>query len=173
MAVSDLALVDGWLREPHVARWWTRDTTAEAELTKYRARIERPSRTTMVMAVSEDECIGWCQWYRWDDYPAEAEAMDAMPAEVGLDYAIGKASAVGQGLGTSLIAALVRDLRMHLGDVGLLVGPDARNAASRRILEKNAFRLVTVRTVVTEPSKDPIAIYRLPPESAASTQSGT
>jgi len=173
MEMSDLALVESWLREPHVARWWTRDTTAEAELTKYQARIERPSRTTMVMAVAEEECIGWCQWYRWDDYPTEAEAMDALPAEVGLDYAIGKASAVSRGLGTSLIAALVGDVRMRLGDVGFLVGPDARNAASRRVLEKNEFRLVTVRTVVTEPSEDPIAIYRLMPEHNVSTESST
>lgn len=171
MESSDLALVEKWLREPHVARWWTRDTTAEAELTKYQARIEQPSRTTMVMAVSQRECIGWCQWYRWDDYPNEAEAMDALPAEVGLDYAIGKVSAVSRGLGTSLVAALVDDVRMRLGDVGFLVGPDARNAASRRVLEKNEFRLVGVRTVATEPSEDPIAIYRLTSERSDSTRS--
>jgi hypothetical protein len=31
MSEADLPLVAGWLRLPQVARWWTRDTTAEAE----------------------------------------------------------------------------------------------------------------------------------------------
>lgn len=118
----------------------------------------------MLMASSEDECIGWCQWYRWEHYPAEA--LDALPAEVGLDYAIGKPSAVGRGLGTGLIASLVREVRLRSGDVGFLVGPDATNVASRRVLEKNEFRLVTVRAVATEPSEDPIALYRLRPAAA-------
>ena len=169
MGISDLSLVESWLREPHVARWWTRDITAENELAKYRARIDRPSRTTMLMAVSGDGPLGWCQWYRWDDYPAEAAAMQALPREVGLDYAIGEPSAVSRGLGTALIGALLREVRTRLGDVGFLVGPNADNAASRRILEKNDFHLVAVRAVVTEPSDDPIAIYRLLPERSTST----
>jgi hypothetical protein len=45
---------------------------------------------------------------------------------------------------------------------GLLVGPDAANVASRRVLEKNGFALVAVRPVATEPGDRPISIYRLP-----------
>ena len=33
MTEADLPAVEAWLRLPHVARWWTRDTTAEAILT--------------------------------------------------------------------------------------------------------------------------------------------
>jgi RimJ/RimL family protein N-acetyltransferase len=42
--------------------------------------------------------------------------------------------------------------------------PDAGNVASRRVLEKNGFRLVDVRPVASEPTDDPMAIYRLPPD---------
>ncbi|HXP18237.1 MAG TPA: hypothetical protein VN840_01200 [Streptosporangiaceae bacterium] len=45
---------------------------------------------------------------------------------------------------------------------GILVGPEASNTASRRVLEKNGFELVAVRTVATEPTDAPMAIYRLP-----------
>jgi len=163
MTRADLVLVDAWLRQPHVARWWLRPTTAEQELLKYRRRIEEPSRTTMLTVTVHGRAVGWCQWYRWEDYPAEAQAMDARPGEAGVDYAIGEPSAIGRGLGTALISALVREVRRCLGDVGLLVGPDAANEASQRILAKNGFQQVAVRPVVTEPSHDPVAIYRLSP----------
>jgi RimJ/RimL family protein N-acetyltransferase len=48
----------------------------------------------------------------------------------------------------------------------MLVGPDAANTASRRVLEKNGFELLEIRPVATEPSDAPIAIYRLPAEPA-------
>ena len=39
MALGDLGRVEGWLREPHVARWW-HDVPAEEEAAKLRARLE-------------------------------------------------------------------------------------------------------------------------------------
>ena len=43
MTEADLPLVEAWLGLPHVARWWTPDTTAAEEIAKYRRRIERGS----------------------------------------------------------------------------------------------------------------------------------
>jgi RimJ/RimL family protein N-acetyltransferase len=40
--------------------------------------------------------------------------------------------------------------------------PDAENHASRHVLEKNGFSLVAVKTMDSEPSDEPMAIYRLP-----------
>ena len=31
----------------------------------------------MLMVSQDGQSIGWCQWYRWADYPAEAAAMGA------------------------------------------------------------------------------------------------
>jgi len=164
MAKEDLGAVEAWLGLPHVARWWTPDTTAAAVITQYRQRIGGDGDTaTVMLTVTEDGVpIGWCQWYRWADYPAEAAAMDARCGEAGIDYAIGDPSRVGRGAGTELIAALVAAVRCTCPGAGLLVGPNAANVASRRVLEKNGFALVAVRPVATEPSDRPIAIYRLP-----------
>ena len=164
MAEEDFPRIDGWLRQPHVARWWTPDTTAEAELAKYRLRIGPDALTdTIMLTVQQDgRPIGWCQWYRWADYPDEETAMGALDGEAGMDYAIGEPAWVGRGTGTELIAVLVTEIRRQHPGAGVLVGPDATNIASRRVLEKNGFELVEIRTVATEPSDAPIAIYRLP-----------
>lgn len=167
MTEHDLPLVGDWLRQPHVARWWIPDTTAEAEVANYREHIvlgQDPA--THLLTVSVDATpVGWCQWYRWADYPPEAEAMEAFDGEAGIDYAIGDPAHTGHGTGTALVAALVAEVRRHHPGAGILVDPDARNVASRRVLEKNGFRLVAVRPVAGEATSDPMAIYRLPGNS--------
>ena len=165
MTEADLPAVRAWLLLPHVARWWTPDTTAEAEVAKYRERVRKDTKsaTHMLMITLDGTPVGWCQWYRWADYSAEAEAIGARDGEIGIDYAIGDPAQVGRGVGTMLIAALTTEVRRHHPGSGILTGPDAANAASRRVLEKNGFRLVAVRPVATEASDAPIAICRLSP----------
>ena len=163
MAEDDLPSIGAWLRLPHVARWWTPDTTAEEELSKYRLRIgpDGLTDTIMLTVLQDGRSIGWCQWYRWADYPDEEAAMAARAGEAGIDYAIGDPAWIGRGTGTELIAVLVAEIRSRHPGAGVLVGPDADNIASRRVLEKNGFELVEIRRVATEPSDAPIAIYRL------------
>jgi aminoglycoside 6'-N-acetyltransferase len=163
MGEEDLPRIAGWLRLPHVARWWTPDTTAEAEIARYRQRIGPGclGDTIMLTVLRDRRPIGWCQWYRWADYPDEEAAMGARDGEAGIDYAIGDPASIGRGTGTELIAVLVAEIQHRLPGAGVLAGPDAANIASRRVLEKNGFELVAVRRVATEPSDAPIAIYRL------------
>lgn len=161
MTEADLPVVEAWLRLDHIARWWTPESTPEEEVAQYARCISGADPTIVLMVEAEGRSIGWSQWYRWADYAAEAEAMDALPGEVGFDYAIGDPRAVGRGLGTEMIAALVRWIRAAQPQAGLLVAPEAGNAPSRRVLEKNGFQLVSVRPVSTEPHQRPMAIYRL------------
>src|SRR5579885_1418751 len=123
MTESDLALVADRLRQPHVARWWPPDTTAQGETEKYRARIVGEHPVTMLTVIDEGKPIGWCQWYRWADYPADAEASGAEPSKIGIDYAIGHPAAVGRGVGTELIGRLVEAIRETVGPTGFLVAP--------------------------------------------------
>jgi aminoglycoside 6'-N-acetyltransferase len=164
MTEGDLPAIAAWLALPHVARWWTAGTTAEAELAEYRHRVSDGAdpATIMLMVLRDDVPVGWCEWYRWADYPAEAAEMGALDGEAGIDYAIGDPECVGRGLGTELIAALVAEVRRQQPGAGIMADPDAANTASRRVLEKNGFELVAVRPVATEPGDTPMAIYRLP-----------
>jgi aminoglycoside 6'-N-acetyltransferase len=164
MTEADLPLVAGWLREPDVARWWLQDETEQAQLQEYADRLagRGDAATTLLIVVQRGHGpVGWCQWYRWDDYPDEARELQANPGEVGLDYALGESGATGRGLGTAMIAALVQEVRSHHPGCGVLVEPEAANAASRRVLERNGFELVDVRPLAFEPNDRPMAIYRL------------
>src|SRR6516164_11188436 len=162
MNEADLPAVETWLHLPHVARWWTPDTTADREVAKYRQRITGTSARTIMLTVTwAGDPIGWCQWYRWADFPAEVTAIDARNGEIGIDYAIGDPDWIGRGAGTMLIAALLAEARGHHPGAGILTAPNAANIASRRVLEKNGFELVAVRPVATEPTGAPMAIYRL------------
>jgi len=164
MTEEDLPAVHAWLGLPHVARWWSPYAAPEQDVAKYRARIHGTGGpTTMLTVTWSGDPIGWSQWYRWADYPAEAIAIAARTGEVGIDYAIGDPAWIGRGAGTMLIAELVDEVRRHHPGAGIVTTPEAANTPSRRVLEKNGFDLVAVRPVATEPTATPMAIYRLLP----------
>jgi len=165
MTEDDLPTVETWLSLPHVARWWPPDTMPRQETVKYRHRIQgtSPRPATMLTITWAGAAIGWCQWYRWADYPAEAAAIGAHDGELGIDYAIGDPAWTGRGIGTLLVAALVAEARRHHPGAGVVTAPEAANTASRRVLEKNDFHLLAVHPVITERTDAPMAIYRLAP----------
>jgi aminoglycoside 6'-N-acetyltransferase len=162
MHEADLHLVDGWLRRPHVARWYLDGSTHEQELEDCRKSIAGEQPTHLYVVENEGRPIGWCQWYRCDDYPDHAVAVGAAVGDVGIDYAIGEPTDVGIGRGTELVEALVSLVRAVDPSAGVIVDPDAANLASRRVLEKNGFELLAERPVPSEAVDTPMAIYRLP-----------
>jgi RimJ/RimL family protein N-acetyltransferase len=161
MTEADLRLVEIWLERPHVARWYLQGTTLEQELEECRESLEGRQPTHLYVAEFDGAPIGWCQWYRCDDYPDHAAAVGAEVGDVGIDYAIGEPEQIGIGRGTELIAALVALVRAVDPSAGFVTDPDATNLASRRVLEKNGFELLGERPVPTEAVTAPMAVYRL------------
>jgi aminoglycoside 6'-N-acetyltransferase len=162
MHEGDLPLVESWLREPHVARWYVAGSTAEREIDDLRQSVTGAHPVHALVVLEDDAPIGWCQWYHCEVDPEWASEMGAAPDDVGIDYAIGEPASVGRGLGTALVAALVRRVRAEEPGAAFTSDPDAENVASRRVLEKNGFQLVGVRSLASEPTDGPMAIYRLP-----------
>jgi aminoglycoside 6'-N-acetyltransferase len=164
MGEADLSLVVRWLAEPHVTRWWYQSPTLDEARAKYLPRLAGEEPTHMLIALEDDAAIGLAQWYRWDDYADDRDNYRIGPDELGVDYAIGEASACGRGLGTQLIAAVLDELRAHHpGGTPVSVTPEADNRPSRLVLERNGFDLVAVFQSAHLPGRapeGPTAVYR-------------
>lgn len=163
MQFGDLALVERWLGEAHVARWYLVGSSLEAELADIRASVNGDQETHMLVVLDEGDPVGWCQWYACDVDPAWATDIGAEPDDCGIDYAIGDRARVGRGVGTELVAALIALVRAARPGCGIVADPEATNTASRRVLEKNGFELIAVKAMASEPTDDPMAVYRLRP----------
>jgi aminoglycoside 6'-N-acetyltransferase len=165
LQLDDLALVARWLSEPHVARWYLAGSSLEREIDDVRRSVTGEQPVHVLLVLEDGAAVGWCQWYLCDVDPDWAADIGAGPGDVGVDYAIGELACVGRGVGTELVAALVRRVKGEHPGVAFLSDPDADNVASRRVLEKNGFALVGVRSLASEPTDDPMAIYRLPADA--------
>ena len=161
MRGEDIPLVERWLSAPHVARWYLAGSTLEREIGDVHDSVEGRQPVHMLVAVEGEAPIGWCQWYLCEIDPAWAADVGAGPGDVAIDFAIGEPTLIGRGVGTQLVGDLVRRVRAQLPGCAVLADPDERNTASRRVLEKNGFELVAVRSLPSEPTDDPVAIYRL------------
>lgn len=168
MRSHDLELVRRWLVEPHVARWYLTGSTVEDEIDGLRRCIAAVDPTHALLVLERNRPIGWCQWYLCSDYPDHAAAVGAEPGDAGIDYAIGDRARTGQGVGTALIAALVAHVRRRHPEAGMIADPEAANLASRRVLEKNGFRLLREGPVESEPTDAVMAVYRLDPAITSS-----
>jgi aminoglycoside 6'-N-acetyltransferase len=164
MVLEDLNLVHRWLAEPGVARWFLAASSIDDELADLQRAVEGEEPTEVLLASRDERPVGWCQWYLCSDYPDHAAGVGAHPDDVGIDYAIGEAGERGRGVGTALVAALVDHIRgLHPG-AGIIADPEASNAASRAVLERNGFVLLDERPVPSEATRDLMALYRLPPD---------
>ena len=161
MRSEDLAMVEHWLAAPHVARWYLAGSSLEREIGDVRDSVDGRQPVHALVVVRGESAIGWCQWYLCEVDPAWAADVGAGPGYVGIDYAIGEPALIGQGVGKQLVGDLVRRVRAELPGCTVLSDPEDRNTASRRVLEKNGFALVAVRSLPSEPTDDPVAIYRL------------
>jgi aminoglycoside 6'-N-acetyltransferase len=167
----DVETVAAFLRAPHVARWWHDDPDPDAVAERYAPVLSGEDPTAVLIVLADDQPIGLAQWYAWDDYPAERDAYGIPAGTVGIDYLIGRPQDCERGLGTALIAALVRATPAR----DLWVTPEAGNAPSRRVLEKNGFELMAVQQCLLpdEPWAGPTALYRLERAGPPGARPGT
>ncbi|MBD0741401.1 GNAT family N-acetyltransferase [Streptomyces sp. CBMA152] len=145
VAEGDLGLLQEWLAQPHVARWWHHETSAEAVARDFgpTLRGEEPSEDLLVMLDGTPVAlVQRCRFADYPDYYTEMAAQTDLPATaVTLDYLIGDPARVGQGLGPRIITAVVTATWTDYPDaVAVVIAIHATNRASWRALEKAGFR---------------------------------
>jgi aminoglycoside 6'-N-acetyltransferase len=165
MEPDDLEMVAGWLAEPHVSRWYLAGSSIEREIEDLRRSVAGEQPVNVLIVIANRQPIGWCQWYLCGDDPDWAGEIGAAAADVGIDYAIGSPGHKGRGIGTAMIAELVSIVSSGHPEASIFADPDALNTASRRVLEKNGFELMAIKSIPSEPTDDPMAIYRLRPSA--------
>lgn len=174
---DDLALLSRWLTEPHVARWWNDDPSAEAVDTQYGPSIDGRDRTNLFRIELDSSPVGFLQRYPLadeDDYARELIAVIPLsPGDYSLDYLIGEPNALRRGAGSTAVELAAAGLWVsHPEATRVLVPVHAANTASRRVLERAGFAAVAAGEL--EPD-NPIdsrhhVIFALERHAHASTQ---
>lgn len=130
-----LPLLKRWLAAEHVSAWFGPPANADADPLGEQDPVRR------FIASLGERPIGLIQSYRWSDVPANAVAVGARPGEIGIDYLIGEAELIGQGIGPAMIEAFLEQVAGASDDIsGVRVDVSEENRRSWRCLEKLGFR---------------------------------
>ncbi|WPO69218.1 GNAT family N-acetyltransferase [Streptomyces sp. KN37] len=157
---GDLGLVRQWLMQPHVARWWSHDTSVEAVARDFgpATRGEEPSEDLLVMLDGAPVAlVQRCRFADYPDYLAEMTDQVELPeTAVTIDYLLGDPARVGQGLGPRIIREIVAATWTDHADASAVVVPvHAANRASWRALEKaGLLRIGTAELTPDNPDDD-------------------
>jgi aminoglycoside 6'-N-acetyltransferase len=144
---SDFALLETWLTDPVVHRWWHHETSPEAIERDFGPVIDAAEPAEDFIALVDELPVGLIQRCRWEDYPEERDELEGIlevPAEaMTIDYLIGLPQKRGHGVGTALIGAFVEKLWLDVPTTSVILVPVAAgNVSSWRALEKAGFRRV-------------------------------
>lgn len=167
LEAGDLPMLQAWLRDPLVARWWCHDSSREGVERDFgpSVRGEEPGEDLVVSLGARP--VGLVQRAVIADYPEQlaefAALVDVPDGAVELDYLIGEPALRGRGLGPRIIAALMADTwRTHPRSPAVIVAVVAANRASWRALEKAGLRRVAEGAMEPDnPADDPLHyVYR-------------
>ena len=156
---DDLPLLARWLADPVVARWWNHDSSLDGVERDFgpSVRGEEPGEDLVVSL--DGRPLGLVQRSVIGDYPEDlaefAGLVDVPEGAVELDYLIGEPALRGRGLGSRMIAALVRETwTCRPATPAILVAVVAANAASWRALEKAGLRRIAEGPMTPENPAD-------------------
>ena len=132
----DLPLIQSWMNDPDVARYWELDGPPERTSEHVRAQLELP-HTQPLLARLSGRAIGYWELYQATDDPLAAHYA-AEPDDLGVHLLIGESDCRGIGLGGVLLRALA-DAVQREKPRRLVAEPDERNIASVRAFTAAGF----------------------------------
>ena len=147
LARADFPLLARWLETPHVARWWNHETLPAALERDFGPTVDGDDPAHIFIASIGAQPVGLIQRYTFADnpgYAAElASLVDVPPNAWSMDYFVGEPALLRAGLGSAMLAALVRATWRDAPRATAVIVPVVEaNIASWRALEKAGFRRV-------------------------------
>lgn len=137
---QDFFLIQKWLSEPHVKKWWHDDLDENGVESKYGPRVDGIEPTHVYVILREMKPIGLIQWYLWSDYPAHATQLGAENTAAGIDLAIGEKEQIGKGVGSAVISEFVKNIVFaNPGIKSVVTDPEEENVRSLKAFEKAGF----------------------------------
>lgn len=141
---TDFPLLQSWLRQPHVARWWNHETSMAAITRDFGPGTRRAEPGEDLLASLDGEPFGLLQRAYLDDYPEERDVLaaytDVPPRAATIDYLIGDPGNTGRGIGPALIRSAVQGIWASWADAPCVItSVVAGNRPSWRALEKAGF----------------------------------
>ncbi|MEM1378686.1 MAG: GNAT family N-acetyltransferase [Pseudomonadota bacterium] len=155
---DDLPLIRSWMAQPHWQEWWG---DIETELGYIIDMLEGRDTTRPFLFCQGEQPIGYIQYWFVRDakLPPWNEqspwVMDFDEDTIGVDLAIGEATNLGKGVGSSALTSLVQHLHKD-GFTKIIIDPDVENKRAIRAYEKAGF--VPIR--VAEESEGAVQLMR-------------
>ena len=103
---DDFGQLARWLAQPHVARWWAHEYSAEAIERDFAPMVDGDDPSELWVVLVGGEPVGLLQYCRFADEPEYVTEMESIycvgPEIVSIDYFIADPALVGRGLGRRL-----------------------------------------------------------------------
>lgn len=133
---EDAALFRGWVKRPHVAKWYWDPEDWFRELEERHGAFSWLRHFIITWGGRE---IGFCQYYPYAESGEDWHGGVPLEGTYSIDYLIGEPEYLGKGLGRETIRRLVDLVREEPGAARIIVMPDAENAASCNALLSAGF----------------------------------
>jgi len=134
LTVDHLPLVQRWLAEPHVVRWWGK---SNEQFDIVCADLNEPTMNQFIVTC-ERRSFGYVQCYDPDAW--DGAGLGPQPAGTrGIDQFIGEADMLDRGHGSAFIRCFI-DRLLKAGTPRIVTDPDPANARAIRAYEKAGFR---------------------------------
>jgi acetyl CoA:N6-hydroxylysine acetyl transferase len=123
---ADLALVHGWMQQPHVVAWWELAGEVDVVREYLLAQAALPHLDQWIVTDDERHPFAYLETYRVPDDPL-GRLYDAQPGDRGFHLLVGPPERLGSGLAQALVSQLVTRLLDQYGITRIVCEPDARN----------------------------------------------
>lgn len=127
-------LLFGWLKSPHVMRWWGDPAPQLA------AALDRPEDSGHSLISLDGILVGYLRWQRVSRVALDAVGLHEIPDDaVDIDILIGAAQQVGMGIGPRALELLIASLRAEPSVHWAGMSTSVDNIAAIRAYEKAGF----------------------------------